>query len=155
PQRVVLRPRVAWCDQITLAYIDWPLVQHFLGDIQFSWTKPQRMQLEDLQRAFGPLRIVPTYDKVSGPDTYCFEIRRQPLHGVVLVEATPERRGETLLVESLTLRRLAPDPYSLEEGRAVRLVVFAAFGATRSLSNVTPLPSNLWKHAGLSDLLSV
>src|SRR5262249_21539877 len=31
----------------------------------------------------------------------------------------------------------------------------AAFGATRSLSNVTPLPSNLWKHAGLSDLLSV
>jgi len=154
-RRLVLRPRLGSADRIILGQFDWPLFPGFLGDIEFSWVKPQRLEMSDLRRAFGPLRVLPAIDEPVGPDTLAFEIRHQPLQGVVLVTATPERGEQSLLAESIVLRRMAPDPFPLEIARAARIVVFGDFGAVRSLSGVTPLSSNLWKKAGLSDLIGL
>src|SRR5262245_23658883 len=140
-ERVIVQPRGVPADGVTLVHEDLEEAAHFLSDIEYTWAKPQRIGLDDLQKAFGPVRIVSRLE-ATAYDTYLFDIRKEPLMGLVTLAVQREERG-TLTVTRVTLRRLAPDPPPAGHGRAVRFVVLADLGATEDFGSPTPLSHHL------------
>jgi hypothetical protein len=61
--------------------------------------------------------------------SYVFSVQRQPLVGFISLTAESAERHGRIDVREVSLRRIAPEPYMIQQGRAIRLVVLADFFA--------------------------
>lgn len=151
--RVVLKPRAARSDYIILHLEDLNFAKGFLSSIEFAWTTPQTVKLSEMEEQFGPARILKGL-RPEAPDTYLFDLHNRPLMGQILLSVQSLDKKDSLTFVQLTVRRFAPEPFSMQEERAVRFLVLADLGATEEFPNTWSKPSSIWKLSDIDGLMA-
>jgi hypothetical protein len=151
PNRVVRRPGQWHADLVTLTYLDVDYEPHYLGAMEFAFSRSQEMTLADLEQAFGPSQHLPGL-RPTAPDNYVFNLSGYELPGTVIVAALPGTVGRSLRVERVTVNRIAPEAPPAEHAQALRIVVFAPLAAT-SVGSGSHAYWSIWEHSGVEELV--
>lgn len=120
---------------------------NWLLDIEFNWEVPIQIALDELESKMGkPTRIYA--DSPEDPDEYAYSLVGYHLYGIAIVRGHQDASGN-VIAQRITLRRLPPEPYPFDNGRAVRFVVLADL-----LANVesSPRPWDIGKLFAIEDV---
>lgn len=148
-----LSPAGLAADYLVARREDLPGHAGCLTSLDFLWSAPPRLAVAELERQFGPGRLVLGTDN-EDEDRFEIELRGHPLRGLLVVEFAAGGFGETLLPLRLRLVRILPPRFTPLDAAGETIILLDDLGALPD-TGLRPFSATLGPLFGPDDLMAL